>query len=56
MEVIEDDVEIETAAEPKKKRGGFLKFLKPGKTMKSAEESASDEVQASEVDEVAQNN
>ncbi|NOY00300.1 MAG: TolC family protein [Verrucomicrobia bacterium] len=47
---------IDAAPEPKKTRRGFFKFLKPGKTVKSAKDSASEEVKTGEVDEVALNN
>ncbi len=56
VEAVEVDESVEAAPEPKKKSGGFLKFLKPGKTMKSANSPAATEVQTGPVDEVVQSN
>ncbi len=47
---------IDAAPEPKKKSRGFFKFLKPGGTIKSAKDSASEEVKTGEVDEVVLSN
>ncbi|MFK5923050.1 MAG: TolC family protein [Verrucomicrobiota bacterium] len=53
---VEADDAADVAPEPKKKRGGFFKFLKPGGTVKSANDAETQEVTTGAVDEVAQSN